>query len=124
MLNSDHFVLLGGNPQAWDDEIQRRVKASETRLGCFDSESLCAVQVDQHARGRRSAVLTSTIYGWSVRLASGLDQNQLLFSYRTTGRRGITREEAIAWGRAWAAEDPTHREFYASRNDVKDLVTG
>ena len=120
MLNSEHFVLLGGNPQSWDDEIQRRVKTSETRAGCLESESLCNVQVEQHARGRRSAVLTSTMYGWSVRLASGLDENQLLFGYRVTGRRDITREEAVEWGKAWANKDPEHREFYARRSDVAD----
>lgn len=110
MLNTTAFTLLAGNPSKWDEETATRCKPGRY-AGTYDSEDLCKVQVDQHQRGRRSAALVKTLYGWTVRLASGLDERQILCKVET-------REQAIAWGTAWANEDPEKREFYAHTGDL------
>lgn len=114
MLNNEHFVLLAGNPGKWDDEIRARCKQNS---GLFESEGLCKVQASQHARGRRSACLQRTMYGWSVRLDSGLDDRQILYGGRHSSV-DRSQEAAIAFGIAWANEDPQNREFYAYKKDV------
>lgn len=101
MLNTEHFVLLGGNPQKWDDEVRIRNAAGE---------DLGSIQEDQHARGRRTAVLTESVKGWYVRAGSDLDDIQVLMR-----EDGTTKAEAIAWGCAWANKDPENREFITRR---------
>jgi hypothetical protein len=107
-FNKDHFVTLGGNPDKWFAEM------SGLGLG----QDLCALQESQSERGYRPAELVKSMYGWSVRYASGLQGFSLLLSGRKMGRK-FSREEAIAWGKAWAAEDPDNREFYARRADLE-----
>jgi hypothetical protein len=109
MLNTEHFVLLAGNSDKWDEETQRRVKAGE---------SLPNVQINQHGRGRCSIQLVETIYGWSIRYASGLNGFGILWGSRMAGRK-VTRDEAIEWGKRWVAEDPGHREFFAYKTDME-----
>lgn len=109
MMNSNAFVVLAGNPGPWDEEMKQRCDNK--------SEDLVKVQVDQHGRGRRSATLVATIYGYSVRLASGLDERQVLFGGRALGRN-VSKEEAIAFGIKWANEDPKNREFYVAKADA------
>lgn len=116
MLNTNAFVVLAGNPGPWDEEMNKRCGAGSAP-GTLKSEDLVQVQVDQHRRGRRSATLVSTIYGYSVRLASGLDERQVLFGGRALGRN-VSKEEAIAFGIKWANEDPDKREFYVRKEDA------
>lgn len=108
MLNSTNFTLIAGNPEPWDAEI-RDAKADG---GDFD---LCEMQVEQHGRGRRSAHMVPTIHGWSVRLASGLDERQLLLG--GYGQKH-TFAEAVRFGIGWANECPDSREFYVSNRDL------
>lgn len=108
MLNLKHYVLLAGDPRAWDEEMVRR----------GHMENLAAIQIDQHRRGRRSANLVETMtLGWTVRYASNLDDRALLFGGRALGRQASQRE-AIAAGIAWVEEDPSNREFFALQSDV------
>jgi len=109
MLNTEHFVLLAGDPSAWDEETRSRVAAGE---------SLCRVQEDQFARGFRSAVLVPTLYGWSVRSGTGLDGFHILVSARA-GEVNGSLEQAMYWGKQWAEADPLRREFIASRADLE-----
>ncbi len=110
MLNTSHYTVIAGNPAKWDEETLKRCRPGKVE-GTVASEDLCAVQVDQHNKGRRGAVLTRTIYGWSVRADSGLENFKLL-----AGK--MSRAEAIAWGTKWVAEDPDRREFYATNKDL------
>lgn len=100
MLNDTHFKLIAGNPRKWDDETRERVAKGE---------DLPSVQISQFARGRRSAEVVQTIYGWSVRSATNLDNRAFI------ARRCATLDEAIAAGTAWANEDPENREFFIYR---------
>jgi hypothetical protein len=80
---------------------------------------LTILQVRQHDRGRRSAVLVKTLrFGWAVCHASNLDNCAVIFSGKDMGRE-IPQEEAIAFGVAWANEDPKNREFFARKVDIQ-----
>jgi len=104
MINIYHYDLLAGNPGAWDEETINRCHVG--------SEPLTTIQVEQHKRGRRSAHLIKSAYGWTVRYASGLDDFRIL-------RKGFElREDAITFGIAWANEKPDSREFFASKSDL------
>lgn len=107
MLNDTYYILVAGNPQKWDDETRARCRPGRYE-NTWNSEDLCKVQIDQHRRGRRSATIVETIYGWSLRSASNLDGRQIIASR-------LTRDEAIAAGTAWANEDPDNREFFIRR---------
>lgn len=112
MLNTEHFVLLAGNPAKWDEETRRLPDRGE---------SLCALQVDQHRRGRRSASLTWSIYGWYIRAGSNLESPEVLAHTRERGGPlDGSFEAALEWGTAWADADPENREFYASVSLLRD----
>ena len=115
MLNTDAFVVLGGDPSAWDEETRQRVPHGRYN-GTYNSDHLVNVQEDQHRRGRRSAELVQTMYGWSVRYASGLDANAIIFGGRNSPP--LTREQAIDLGVKWANEDPKNREFYTRKSNL------
>jgi hypothetical protein len=108
MLNQQAFVLLAGDPEAWDQEMIRRCRPTDNRY----PESHANVQVEQAARGRLSAELVESIRGWSVRYASNLQNRAFIF------RRG-TKEQAIEAGKTWANADPKNREFFAYRRLVE-----
>jgi hypothetical protein len=110
MMNTTHFMVLAGDPASWDEET-RRLCRSGIYENTYNSEDLCKVQVDQFFRGRRSATIVETIYGWSVRSDSNLDNRAIYLSR-------VTKEAAIKFGIAWANEDPKNREFYVSRQHV------
>lgn len=76
--------------------------------GFFLSEPLCACQRHQAARGFIEAELVESIYGWSVRYASGLHGFALLASARASAVDG-SRADAERWAAEWVAEDPAHR---------------
>lgn len=105
MLNTEHFTVLAGNPAKWDAESA----ALPDRGG-----SLVRLQVEQANRGYLSATLVESMYGWGVRYGSGLQGFGILLS----GRGGVSRAEAIAWGTVWANKDPENREFYARKSDL------
>lgn len=109
MLNEKEFVLLAGDPSEWDAEVRNKDKALH----------LTILQVRQHDRGRRSAVLVKTLrFGWAICHASNLDKRTVIFGGKDTGRE-VSQEEAIAFGVAWANEDPKNREFFARKADIE-----
>lgn len=82
----------------------------------FASDALCDWQVAVARRGYREAELVKSIYGWSVRAASGLENFALLASCRASQVDG-SFEDAVRWARAWAAQDPARRWVTCSRAD-------
>jgi len=106
MLNTEHFVTLGGIPDKWDSEMRERTGEC----------SLTELQESQSARGYRPAILVATVRGWSVRFASGLQG----FSIIIRGR-GESRAEVVKLGIDWANQDPYNREFYARKKDMESF---
>lgn len=108
MLNTEHFVLLAGNPEKWDEE---------TRVRVAQGESLPNIQISQHSQGRCGIELVSTLLGWSIRYSSGLDDRAILWGSRMAGRR-LEKEEVIEYGKNWVAQDPDRREFFARKDQL------
>jgi len=64
--------------------------------------------------GFRDAQLVESIYGWTVRSGSGLDNWRFI-----AGRgRNWTFEQALEAAKTWQAEDLTHRFVWAYKSDV------
>lgn len=76
--------------------------------GTRDSEALCALQRKEAGRGILGAVIESSLYGYSVRYDSGLQNFGLLASSKSRELDG-SLEAAQAWCRSWVAEDPSKR---------------
>ena len=104
MLNPA-FITLAGEPNVWHAEMA----ALKDR-----GDSLTALQESQSQRGYLPVRLYESIHGWYVRYASGLQGFNILLN-----SRGLSREKAIAWGKAWVEEDPKNRHFYALKADLE-----
>jgi hypothetical protein len=113
MLNDAHFEIVAGDPSIWDQETRARLD---------NGESLTSIQEDQHARGRRSAEVVPTVYGWSVRHGSGLDGFNLMFGYRK-GDGHLSYEEALNLARGWQEEDPANREVFVRKPFIRGEPT-
>lgn len=100
------IVIAGAELKAeLSAEIEARVPV---RFGYRESEALCAVQREQARRGILAAELVESVYGWSVRYASGVQNFGLLASSRR-GQVDGSRADAEAWARRWVAQDPGRR---------------
>ena len=84
------------------------VRRSTTRIGCLDSESLSAFQQAVSAKGYLEAEIVKSMYGYSLRYASGLQGFVLIYSAKQ-GQLDGTLESAIAAAQRWQAADPDRR---------------
>lgn len=107
MLNTKFFTLIAGNPTKWDEETQKLVDDNNMK-------GLVSLQESQAARGRLSAHLIRSMYGWTVRYASGLQNFGLLHSSKSSDIR-----KAVEFGVEWANQDPQNREFYVSNIEIE-----
>ena len=120
MLNTEHFILLAGRPEKWDEEVRRQVSgAAGQNVGI----NLAELQEEQHNRGRRSVEVVKSAYGWTVRCASGLDNFELLAGSRCDADWPGTYAAAAAWAINWANEDPGNRECFVRKADAEEIVT-
>jgi len=71
-------------------------------------EDLVAQQERLHASGLREAELVESIYGWSLRHASGLDGWSIIKGCRSGDLDG-SLEAAQSAARVWVAADPERR---------------
>jgi hypothetical protein len=120
MLNTEHFTLLAGRPEKWDEEVRQQASRA---AGQDDGIKLLELQEDQHARGRRSVEVVKSGSGWAVRCASRLDNFQLVGGSRADAHWPGTYAVAAAWGINWANEDPANRECFVRRADAEQIVT-
>ena len=104
-----HIVVAG---QDVADKIAAmkaaRVTPSKIHAGCFESESLVAFQCNVSSQGFVEAEIVESIYGYSLRYASGLQNHGLIVSARA-GQTDGTLEGAITAAKRWQAADPTRR---------------
>ena len=99
------YILLAGKPEKHHEDTITRMK---------HGEYLTDIQEDQHRRGKREAELLRSIYGWTVRSGSGLDNFGIMYiPIQALPDKGFT--EALKWGCDWANEQPEDREFYIRR---------
>lgn len=78
---------------------------------CYQSEPLCELQTAQARRGILGVELVESVYGWSVRYNSGIQNFGLVASSRCGDVDG-TLESAEAFARKWVAQDPERRYAY------------
>jgi hypothetical protein len=116
MLEGNKFIIVAGLEVVEAMRAERKARCRWTGYG-YDSESLCAVQRDESAKGILGAEIVVSNYGCSVRYDSGLQDFALLASSRLKQIDG-TIEAAEAWCRDWVAKDPGRR--YAWRRAPAD----
>jgi hypothetical protein len=110
-MDPKHFIIIAGR-----DVIDQLDAEKDERVG--RGEDLPAVQVAQARRGYLGAQLVRSMYGWSVRYDSGLQNWDLLASTRQ-GTLDGSLKAAVEWAEDWAAQDPEHRYAWASRREVE-----
>lgn len=97
--------IYGEKYQFWMDKM----KEGLDKVNIFNHDRvLCSNQISSHSAGFRDAALVETIFGYSVRLRSGLCDNQVMFGGRRMGRY-VSYEEALQWGKEWVDESPDFR---------------
>lgn len=98
-------------------KISKERRVSKNAAGYFNSEQLCKLQIEQDCRGIIGANLIKTIYGWSVRYDSGLQNFGVLASARCKEIDG-SLEAAISWARNWVAQDPHLRYAWMRKGEL------
>jgi hypothetical protein len=108
-------IVAGQEAYETEQELKRtRVEPSPSIPGTWESESLVKFQGWIHAQGFRSVELVETIYGWSVRSGSGLENFRLLRSARELPEGGY--DSALTWAANWCAQNPRHRYAFVRRS--------
>lgn len=96
---------------------EKRNTIPQNAAGYFESESLCRLQVQRANRGILGATLVLSMYGWSVRYDSGLQNFGLIASCRC-GMLDGSLQMAEEFCRKWVAADPERRYAYGSNLDM------
>jgi hypothetical protein len=99
--------------EAASAERSAAVEASGIAWGAGRSEVLCKVQERQAGRGLTGIHIVKSMYGYSVRYDSGLQNFGLLRAAR--GSRDPSFEAAVEFCRDWVAAHPECR--YAWHNE-------
>jgi len=120
MLNTEHFVLLAGSPEKWDEEVRHQVSRAADENAAINLPEL---QEDQRNRGRHSVEVVKSAYGWTVRCASGLDNFQSVAASGCDAHSPGSYAAAAAWGINWANDDPGNRECFVRKAHADDVVT-
>lgn len=116
----ESWVRLFGNTADFD----ARLEAAKADRGLFSrpDEALCREQQRQSGEGRTTVELVKSIYGYTVRYASGLQGKAVLFTDSTNGRCKIAGQDgeedlyAASFARMaktaleWAQDAPTRRD--------------
>lgn len=103
-------IVLAGNHQKWQDEIE----ATCPKVGkLFESNKLCRIQESQSARGRLETHLVRSIYGWTLRYASGLQGFSMIYP-----SRNHNPADALKVALDWVAENPECRSVTVSTEEI------
>lgn len=98
--------IIAGAELAASLDAEREAIVAKT-AGGFNSEQLCELQRKRAGRGIIEVEIVKSIYGFSVRYASGLHNFGILRSAR--GAADASPEAAIQFCKDWVAADPTRR---------------
>lgn len=96
--------------ELWDNlQAEKRAKVPAGQYpGTFESTALCALQVAQAQRGILGVQLIESIYGWSVRYDSGIQNFGIIAGSRRGDLNG-SFEAAAQFAKTWVAQDPAKR---------------
>ena len=88
-------------------DLRSKMVLPSTRVpGCYDSETLCAFQRKMSEEGYLEAEIIQSLYGHSIRYASGLQNFGLIHTSRELGG---TYDGAVEAAKRWQSADPTRR---------------
>lgn len=99
-------IVIAGQELADALSAERLAKIERSELG-LNSEQLCKHQEQVSRRGVVEAEIVESIYGYSVRYASGLQDFGLILPAR--GREDPSLAFAEEYCRKWVAADPERR---------------
>lgn len=107
-MNYKQIIIAGQDVADKITILRSQVLPSKTRPGCFDSEALSKFQQNLSQFGYIEAEIVDSMYGFSVRYASGLQNFGPIYSSRAKQVDG-TLECAIEAAKKWQEAYPTHR---------------
>lgn len=108
MVKQDWMIIVAGEELVDSLEAEQIARVARTTSGRFDSRQLCKLQSEQDARGIIGVFLVESIYGWTVRYDSGLQNFSILTGIRQGNLDG-SLEAAITFAKEWVLVDPTKR---------------
>jgi hypothetical protein len=115
ILNPNCKMIFVAGVEVWNAEAQAQIDTvPRSRIAgqdCFDSEALCRFQLSQANKGIIAAILVKSIYGWTVRYDSGLQDFAIIAGTRS-GQLDGSLEDAERYAREWCARDPERRYAY------------
>lgn len=82
--------------------------------GLYDSDALCAFQGKQADQGRRGCKVDESIYGWTLRYDSGLQNHRIILA---TGSDDL--DNAMEEAKRWVAQDPKNRYAWISKYELE-----
>lgn len=108
------MIFIAGQElyEAMQAERAKAIEASGVPYGHGRSEVLCRVQERQAGRGLTGIHIVRSMYGYSVRYDSGLQNFALLRPARSSSDPSFAA--ALDFCRRWVAEAPAHRYAWHS----------
>jgi len=112
-----HLVIAGQGLYA---QLQAETEARVPKIGnLYESEALCTLQQEQGRRGILGAHLIPSLYGWSLRYDSGLENFALIAGSRRGDLDGSYADCARA-AKNWVDADPARRYAWVMESDLRD----
>lgn len=108
MIKQDWMVIVAGEVLVDAISTEQMAKCSKNASGYYNSQDLCAFQVEQFRKGIEGVEIVKSLYGYSVRYDSGLQNFGLLASSRNGDIDG-SLEAAVEWVKNWVARKPECR---------------
>jgi hypothetical protein len=117
-LNPEAFlVVVGQDVVRHVRELHEKHCLPGCRPNTYESESLVSLQTRLYREGHMDVELVESVYGWSVRNASGLGGFALMAGKRYGNVDG-SLESAVNWARDWASKDPSKRFAWVRRHGL------
>lgn len=105
MIKQDWMEIVAGHELVDALEIEQKSKIKFNSIG-YDSNSLCKLQQNQANRGIIGIEIVKSMYGYSVRYDSGLQNFALLARSQELGG---TFEGARQFAQNWVNQDKSRR---------------
>lgn len=116
-LDPTKFEIIAGHDLVEQMRAAREASVEKTASGFYDSEDICRIQQAEARKGILGVEVCESLYGFSVRYDSGLQDWGLVASSRY-GQLDGSVEDAFRFAREWVAKDPTRRYAWIRKNDV------
>jgi hypothetical protein len=112
------MILVAGAELYAELQAEKRALVEENARG-FNSEQLCVLQRKVAGRGIVGAQIVKSMYGFSVRYDSGLQEWGLIRPSRGLPESERTLAAAEQFCREWVAADPTRRYAWKTELEIE-----